>query len=123
MRYFAFLAIAAYICLSVTLSVRPGWFGFLDSIPGRDKLAHFVVAGLLCFFMVAGLSTISVRGRALGPLVCLLAAAVLITLDELIQLAIVVRTFALADLGWSYAGILVFGAFAVWVRRIQGPAR
>jgi len=47
------------------------------------------------------------------------AIALLMTLEELGQRAIPSRTFELADLGWSYVGVAIFGLFAMLRRRIS----
>ena len=119
MRYLAYLAIAAFFSLSALVSVHKPWFGFIYSMPGRDLLAHFVGMGLLSFFMVLGLSSRSTRGRLLDPLASMAAATLLVTLDEVIQLAIPSRTFSLDDLAWSLAGVLVFGLAAAGINRIR----
>ena len=119
MRVLAYLAIAAFFSLSALVSVHKPWFGFIYSMPGRDLLAHFVGMGLLSFFMVLGLSSRSTRGRLLDPLASMAAATLLVTLDEVIQLAIPSRNFSLDDLAWSLAGVLVFGLAAAGINRIR----
>ena len=123
MRVLAYLAITAFITLSALVSVHKPWFGFIYRMPGKDLLAHFVGMGLLSFFMVLGFSSRDSRGRSLGPLASMAAATLLVTLDEVIQLAIPSRTFSLDDLAWSLAGVLVFGLAAAgidWLRRLPG---
>ena len=83
--------------------------------------AHFVGAGLLSFFMVLGFSALSAHGRPLGPLGSLAAAALLVTLEEVVQLAIPSRVFSLDDLAWSLAGVLIFGLVAAGIKRIGHP--
>ena len=120
MKYFAILAIAAFISLSVLLSLQPDWFEFMYSIPGRDKSVHFVVSGVLSYAVVAGFSEAPFRGRTAGPLLCLVVTTLLVTFEEITQLAIPTRHFTLLDLGCSYAGILVFGLAAIlMLRRMQ----
>ena len=122
MRYLAFLAIATFFTISALVSVRKEWFGFIYGIPGKDQLAHFVGAGLLSFFMVLGFSSLATQDRRLDPTASLAAAALLVTLDEVVQLAIPSRTFSLNDLAWSLAGVLVFGLAATgiqWIGRLR----
>lgn len=122
MKILALLAIAAFFCLSVASSVQPDWFDFIYAIPGRDKSVHFVVGGVLSFLVVAGFSGTAWRGHTFGPLVWLALTVLLVTLDEITQIAIPSRTFALLDLGWSYAGVLLFGLAAIlwlWVVRLS----
>ena len=118
MRYLAFLAIATFFTISALVSVRKEWFGFIYGIPGKDQAVHFVGAGLLSFFMVLGFSSLATHGRRLDPTASLTAAALLVTLDEVIQLAIPSRTFSLNDLAWSLAGVLIFGLAATGIRWI-----
>ena len=120
MRYLAYLAIATFFSISVLVSVRKEWFGFIYGLPGSDKLVHFLGPGLLAFFMVLGFSSRAAHHRLLSPAASLAATALLVTLDEIIQLAIPTRTFSLNDLAWSLIGVLVFGLAAtgiLWSRR------
>ncbi len=119
MRYLAYLAIAAFFTTSALVSIHKEWFGFIYGMPGRDHLAHFVGMGLLSFFMVLGFSSRATHGHPLGPLMSMAAATLLVTLDEVIQLAIPSRTFSLDDLAWSLAGVLVFGLAAAGIDRIR----
>ena len=109
MRYLAYLAIATFFSISALVSVRKQWFGFIYGFPGGDKFAHFLGPGLLAFFMVLGFASRTAHHRPLSPLASMAAAALLVTLDEVIQLAIPVRAFELKDLAWSLTGVLVFG--------------
>ena len=120
MRYLAFLALAASVSISALASVHWEWFGFIYGLPGRDKLVHFLGPGLLAFCMVLGFSSRAANHRLLSPVASLAAASLLVTLDEVIQLAISSRTFELKDLAWSLTGVLVFGLAAIgiqWIRR------
>ena len=122
MRNIALLAIVVYFGISFLASIQPEWFEFVHGIPGRDKLLHFLGAGLLSIFIVTGISSVVVCNRTCGPFAMLAAVTLLITFEEFGQLAIPSRTFDLSDLCWSYAGIAVFGLPAIWLRRIQQPA-
>jgi hypothetical protein len=120
MRYLAFLAMVVYIAISALVSVRKEWFGFIYSLPGRDHLAHFFGAGLLSSFMVLGIASPATWRRPFGALATLAGVALLVTLDEFIQLAIPSRDFDLHDLAWSLAGVAAFGLTAAgidWFRR------
>ncbi len=115
-------AIAAYWLLSILVSIRPDWFLFVQGVPGRDKLLHFIGASLLTVILVSGSTSLALRRRAFGPFLLLAAVALLVTLEEFTQLAIPSRTFDLFDLGYSYAGILLFGLPALWLKRMQASA-
>lgn len=122
-RNLAILALAAFFAVSALCSVKPEWFEFVQGVPGRDKLFHFLGAGVLSVLNVVGFSSAEVRGRSSRGVLMLGAVVLLITLEELLQLAIPARTFALADLGWSYAGIAVFGLPALWLRWVPDQQR
>jgi hypothetical protein len=126
MRYLAYLAIAAFFSISALVSVWKPWFGFIYDLLGGDKFAHFVGPGLLSFLMVLGFSSLAKQGRLRGPLISLVATSVLVTLDEVIQLAIPSRSFDLKDLAWSLTGVLVFGLAATgieWFRHLRYSGR
>ena len=120
MKYMAILAFATFITISTLVSTRKDWFGFVYDVPGGDKSFHFVGMGLLSFFMVLGFSSLTTNSRRRGPVAMVTAIALLVTLDELIQLAIPSRTFSISDLAWSLAGVVVFGVAATaiqWIRQ------
>lgn len=119
MRDLALLAIVAYLGTSILASVHPEWFEFVRGLPGRDKLIHFLGAGLLSILIVIGFSSIVIYNRTYGPVSILGAITLLITLEEFGQLAIPSRTFDLTDLGWSYVGVVVFGLPVIWLRGVQ----
>ena len=122
MRYLAYLAIAAFLSISALVSIRKPWFWFIYDFPGGDKFAHFVGPGLLSFFMMLGFSVMTTQGRRHAPTASLAVTALLVTLDEIVQLAIPSRTFSLDDLAWSLAGVLIFGLVAAgieWIRHLR----
>ena len=123
MRNLTLLAIVVYFGISILAAIQPEWFEFVQDLPGRDKLIHFLGAGLLSILMVTGFSSVVVHNRTYGPFSMLGAITLLITLEEFGQLAIPSRTFDLTDLGWNYVGIAVFGLPAIWLRGIQESAR
>ncbi|MBC8333900.1 MAG: VanZ family protein [Anaerolineales bacterium] len=89
--------------------------------PYGDKAGHFLIMGLLCFFLnrTALASFPGSRPATLIWRVSLILAFV-VTLEELSQQYIPRRTFSLIDLAFSYAGIAFFG----WlVARKNRPAK
>lgn len=100
------------------MSIRKEWFGFIYIMPGNDQFAHFIGMGLLSFFMVLGFSYPATHDRSLEPLASMAAAALLVTLDELLQFAISSRAFLLDELACSLAGVLVFGLAAACIEWI-----
>lgn len=83
--------------------------------PGGDKIAHFLLIGLLAF--LAEMATGVARFRILGlriPAAGLIIAT-LVTAEEVSQLWFPNRTFSLLDLAADYAGILTAAAAAIWI--------
>ena len=122
MKYLAYISIATFVIITALVSTRREWFWFIDDLPEGDKLAHFVGLGLLSFLMVLGFSSMNTHGHQFGPIRCLVAATLLATVDEVIQLAIPSRVFALDDLAWSLAGVVIFGFIAagiVWIVQLR----
>ena len=69
MRGLAILAIATVAAISLVASL--GYrhlFLFVHSVPGRDITGHFVLMGLLAFFVALGFSSSRLWGRRLGAL-------------------------------------------------------
>ena len=83
--------------LNLESAVEHGFVGN-PGVPGKATFAHFIGMGLLSCFMVLGFSSRATHGRPLNPLARMAAATLLVTLDEVIQLAIPSRTFSLDDL-------------------------
>jgi hypothetical protein len=119
----SYRAIATVLSIRALVSLRKPWFGFIYNFPGGDKFAHFIGPGLLSFLMVLGFSSLATSGRPRAPIACLAAAALLVTLDEVIQLAIPSRAFEWTDLTWSLIGVLVFGLMATAVQWMGRQSR
>jgi len=115
------------IVVAADRDMLPAWMLGFYSRPGGDKLGHFVLMGWLAF--VVQLAVAAVRresapsgARALVARSTLVVAAV-VALEELSQLAFLVRTPSLLDLAASLAGI----ACGAWLagrvtRRPPAPA-
>ncbi len=92
-------------------------FAFLVSIPNSDKIGHFVLIGLLAFFVNLSFSC---QKKVLGSIEVLtgsLIVVIVVTLEELSQLFIISRNFDLYDLFFDYAGIICFSRLAVLVTK------
>ena len=86
--------------------------------PYGDKLGHFILFGLLNFFVTrAFLSSSPSKSRSWVTLSVGLILALLITLEEFSQQFFSTRTFDLLDLLASYAGIVAFAFLAVYWKR------
>ncbi len=104
-----------FLCCLVVLadSGRGRWlFGMAESIPGGDKLGHFILFGLLAFLVNLVMQASVFRcGRLTllkgSPLVMGIVIA-----EEVSQLFFVFRSFELLDLAADLLGIWIFGQLA-----------
>jgi len=110
------LALVLMITQMAYLGLLPrGW----DlGLPGADKLLHFVLFGLLAFWLHLWLGGRRVRGLPLAPMLVLGGAS----LEELCQALSPRRTADLLDLLCDVGGVLLFVALAQRVvRRAPRP--
>jgi VanZ family protein len=78
-----------------------------------DKIGHFVLMGVLSFLVNASaLSTFPRRNPGRIILITSLVLAAIVGAEEFSQRYFPKRTSSLADLAFSYAGILVFAGLA-----------
>ncbi len=104
--------------------IRP-WHDLLFSVPFSDKLAHFLLIGILALLLNA---TLRHARFQVGPLKILkgsLIVIVLVTLAEFSQILVPMRTFSITDLFCGYAGVLCLGQavnlLALITNRLSSP--
>jgi VanZ family protein len=109
--FFVFVIVAIILVDSGNL---PHSIRALYDFPNGDKLGHFVLFGLLTFFLTrAFLSSLPARPRGWVTLSVGLVLALFISLEEFSQQYFSTRTFDLVDLFFSYAGVITFAFLAV----------
>jgi hypothetical protein len=81
-----------------------------------DKAGHFLLMGLMNFLVVLSFPVRRSANLAQSSLACSLVVGALVTLEEASQVFFSTRTASLADLASSYAGIILFGVLAYWLR-------
>ncbi len=112
MRYFAALFLAFIIGLIVLADadLLPDFINAIYDFPNGDKVGHFVLYGLLNFFITrAFLSSLPTRRGSWVTLSVGLILALFVALEELSQIFFSARTFSLLDLTASLLGIIVGG--------------
>ena len=112
MRYFAALFLAFIIGLIVLADadLLPDFVNAIYDFPNGDKVGHFILYGLLNFFITrAFLSSLPTRRGSWATLSVGLILALFVALEELSQMFFSARTFSLLDLTASLLGIIVGG--------------
>ena len=85
---------------------------FIGNIPFGDKIGHFVLMGVLSFWVNL---LLNLRTVGIGKIRYLLGSVIvlgLVTIEEFSQLFIKGRTFDKTDLIADFIGILIFGELA-----------
>ena len=91
--------------LSIAATWLPDAFSFVGLIPFGDKIAHFILYGLLgasVTHLIAGMGS-------RWMMVALTLATLYVVIDECVQMHSIHRTFSLADLVVSLAGLWIAG--------------
>ena len=112
MRYFAALFLAFIIGLIVLADadLLPDFINAIYDFPNGDKVGHFVLYGLLNFFITrAFLSSLPTRRGSWATLSVGLILALFVALEEFSQKYFASRTFSLLDLTASLLGIVIGG--------------
>ena len=112
MRYFAALFLAFIIGLIVLADadLLPDFINAIYDFPNGDKVGHFILYGLLNFFITrVFLSSLPTRRGGWVTLSVGLILALFVALEELSQMFFSARTFSLLDLTASLLGIIVGG--------------
>jgi len=120
MKYLAIL-FSLFILLVIALADTGSMPRFLKAIydfPHGDKLGHFLLYGLLAFFVTTALiGAFSNRSPRRVALWTCLVLATLIGVEEFSQRYFSSRTFDLVDLTASYLGVIVGGWVAYRMKK------
>ena len=114
--------VLAIIILANTVPSFP-IFKLVNQLPAKDKLGHFLIMGILSFFVMLAFSCKQGHwylGRSLTIMVLL---GVVIGLEELSQALVPTRTMSLTDLLASWLGLLFFGVLTLVVLKMLFVSR
>jgi len=89
----------------------------VSKIPYGDKWGHFLLMGLLAFFVNILLNCDKFKVFKLSFLKGSVIVLVIITLEEVSQIWIDTRSFDWVDLAFDYLGIFVFGQLAWYLTK------
>jgi VanZ family protein len=126
MAWVAAAWLIAIVALSATASMRPYLvLQWTHHLPGRDKTGHFLLMGWFARVSVLAFAGRRVAARRVSALAVTAGVAVIVALEEAVQLWLPHRTFSGVDLASSLAGVASFGALAgIWrARGERGPAQ
>ena len=121
MKYIAALFFAFIIGLVILADadLLPAYVHVIYDFPNGDKLGHFILFGLLTFFITrAFLSSLPSRPRGMVTLSVGLTLAFFIALEEFSQKFFATRTFSYLDLLASFLGQLVGGWVAYNIKTL-----
>ena len=123
MKYSAalFLAFIIGLVILADADLLPAFVHTIYDFPNGDKLGHFILYGLLNFFLTrAFLSSLLSRPRGWVTLSVGLTLAFFIALEEFSQKYFVSRTFSYLDLLAGFLGVLIGGwvAYKVIVPKV-----
>lgn len=108
-----FICFVLYLLIIVDLKIPNRFAEWVEYLPFKDKMGHFLLIGTLAFFtnILFDLKRVSFLNKKilLGSLII----TVFITIEEFSQIFLSNRNFDLIDLVCNYAGILVFGFLSV----------
>jgi len=120
MKYIAalFLVFIIGVVILADAGVLSSYMRNFYGFPYGDKIGHFVLFGLLNFFITrAFLTSLPSRPRGWVTLSVGLILALFIVLEEYSQKFFVTRTFSWLDLSASLLGVLVAGWAAYKIKR------
>jgi VanZ family protein len=115
---FVFFVFIIAIIVLADMGNLPHFISVIYDFPNGDKLGHFILFGLLDFFLTrAFLSSFPFRSRIWVTLSIGLTLALFVTLEEFSQKFFSTRTFDLIDLLASILGVIVGGWVAFKIKR------
>ena len=105
------------LLIGIVIGANIGFRGFraFYTVPGGDKLGHFLLIGTLAFLVNASLGARRTRIGPLQPLLGSLLVALVVTAEEFSQIFLVHRSFDLLDLTADFVGILILGRLAAFL--------
>ena len=114
---FAF-ALAGIVVIA-DLGYGETFFATARLIPYGDKICHFILMGLLSFFVNMAFSASRLRIIRFSVLKGSFIVWAIVTAEEISQLFLDHRTFSWGDLMSDYAGILLCGLLAAHIVKKQ----
>jgi VanZ family protein len=117
--WLAAIALLAVIVIIILADRRalPGFINGLYAFPYGDKVGHFLLMGIVAFFVNLALHARRITIAKCPLLLGSLCVALLVTLEEFSQLFFPSRSFDLIDLAASLLGIVLLGRAALLFKK------
>ena len=109
---FAYFSFIAFVIVSINLGWKLSFFHWINSVPFHDKVLHFILIGMLSFFVNLLLKGKRISFFSTTVLLGSLGLLAFTTIEECSQHFLAHRNFELVDMACNYAGIFVFGHLA-----------
>ena len=116
----AAIAVGA-ISLAASAGVGRSQLALINSVPGADTTGHFFLIGGMTFFATLAFVGTNRRSQFRQWRRIVLVLVVLVSVDEIVQLLLPLRSFSFSDLLANFVGILVFSIAAWSLRRAASP--
>lgn len=118
MKWYAVVFILFIILIVVLADAQrlPYAIAALYRFRNGDKAGHFLLMGLLNFMVVMSFTSRRPSNLARTILFISLVVGALVTIEEGSQYFVATRTASWGDLLSSYAGMILFGYLAFWLR-------
>lgn len=107
-----FALVLVGIVVIANLGYGDVFFSVARAIPHGDKICHFILMGLLSFFVNTAFSARRFGIMSIRVLKGSFIVFAIVTAEEISQLFFEHRTFSISDLMSDYAGIFLFGRLA-----------
>jgi len=114
-----FILILILIVVIANLGLGSKYFPFIYSIPGLDKIGHFILMGVLSFLVNLLLKGKKVQILYFKFLLGSLVVIFVVALEELSQLFLIYRAFSWLDLVFDLGGIFLGGQLVAWLKKHQ----
>jgi VanZ family protein len=108
-----FGALVAVISAAASLGFGVRYLVLIHSLPGGDIVGHFLLIGSLAFVSALAFVEVGSPRRWFQWARVVVVLGTVMAGDELLQIALPLRSFSLHDLLANAAGILVFSLLAV----------
>jgi len=115
----AFIIVLFLIVVIANLGLGSTYFPFIYSIPGLDKIGHFLLMGVLSFLINLLFKAKRIQISSLDILLGSLVVILVVTLEELSQLFLIFRAFSWVDLVFDFGGVFLGGQLAAWLIKRQ----